>query len=179
MNKAETLASTTFDTRSIDCARIPTPILVAQPFYAETHSLINKVVHSEHELATTKRSSVPTNVYAFPRSKGAFDVPEISMPEGLKIDCDQEAWNFAESKDLLPVLMSYTALAAKAFQLTGFPSCQFKQDPENDDRYLSIRLEVKGEVEEVLDAEDRFRSQLIDLISGEKLYLLRLAYVID
>jgi len=101
------------------------------------------------------------------------------MPEGLKLDCDQEAWDFAESKGLLPVLMSYTALAAKAFQLAGLPSCQFKQDPENDDRYLSIRLEVKGEVEQVLDAEDRFRSQLIDLISGEKLYLIRLAYVID
>jgi hypothetical protein len=179
MHNAETLGGTTYTTRSDACALPFIGAQIAKPLPTATHSVITKCTFVWRELATTSRAYVPTNVYAFPQAKGAIGVPEIIVPEGLKIDCDQEAWDFAESKDLLPVLMSYTALAAKAFQLTGLPSCQFKQDPENDDRYLSIRLEVKGEVEQVLDAEDRFRSQLIDLISGEKLYLLRLAYVID
>ncbi len=179
MNKAETSASTTFDTRSIDCARNLTRMQVAQAFNTETHWFIDKVVHFAYELATTNRSYIQTNVYVFPRSKGAFDVPEISMPEGLKIDCDQEAWNFAESKGLLPVLMSYTALASKSFQLASSPSCHFKHDPENEDEYLTIRLEVKGEIENILDAEDAFRSRASGLMSGEDLYLIRLTCVID
>ena len=179
MNRAETLARMTFDVRSVDCSSDLTRKSVAQAFIAESLSFIEKAVGPSHELAKVNRSYVPTNVYIFATQKKGPSVPEISMPEGLKIDCDQDAWNFAESRELLPVLMSYTALAAKSFQLTGLPSCQFKQDPENDDQYLSIRIEVKGEVEKVLDAEDRFRSQLIGLISGEKLYMLRLAYVID
>jgi hypothetical protein len=179
MKKAEALASTTFDARSVDCFGTLTGTLLALPLSSSTHSVIDKVVHSEHRLVTTNRSSIPTNVYAHPRSKGAFNVPELSMPEGLKLDCDQEAWNFAESKGLLPVLMNYTALAAKAFQIAGLPSCQFKQDPENDDIYLSIRLAVKGEIESVLNAEDVFRSWASGLLSGDELYLIRLSYVID
>ncbi len=178
MKKAEALASTTFDARSVDCFGTLTGTMLALPLSSATHSFID-VVHSEHGLVTTNRSSIPTSVYALPRSKGAFNVPEISMPEGLKLDCDQEAWNFAKSKGLLPVLMNYTALAAKAFQIAGLPSCQFKQDPENDDIYLSIRLAVKGEIESVLDAEDVFRSRASGLLSGDELYLIRLSYVID
>ncbi len=179
MHKTETVRSMAYTIRSIDCAPYSRDALIAKPTFTQAHLFISNFLDIAHKPATPSRPYVPTNVYAFPETKGAIGVPEISMPEGLRIQCDQEAWNFAESKGLLRVLMSYTALASKTFQLAGSPSCHFKHDPENEDEYLTIRLEVKGALEKVLDEEDVFRSRAIDLIPGDDLYLIRLSCVID
>ena len=179
MHKAETLGCTSFTMRSDAIALPPIGAQIAKPLLTATHSVIDNITFLWPDLATTSRAYVPTNVYAFPKAKGAIGVPEIIVPEGLKIVCDQEAWDFAESRGLLRVIMSYAALASKSFQLASSPSCHFKHDPENEDEYLTIRLEVKGKVENILDAEDAFRSRASGLMSGDELYLIRLSCVID
>jgi len=179
MHKAETLGGATYTMRSDTCAVHFIETKIAKPVSTATHSTFKNILFLRRELATTNRAFVPTNVYAFPRAKGAIGVPEIIVPDGLKIVCDQEAWDFAENRGLLRVIMSYTALASKSFQLASSPSCHFKHDPENEDEYLTIRLEVTGEIENILDAEDAFRSRVSGLMSGEELYLIRRFCVID
>jgi len=177
MNKPRE-ASATVDSRSVDYSGNPRGSSIARLGFTDIHVFITRLVTPAYELPAVSLSHVPTELYLSLRSQGASGVPEISMPEGQKIDCDQEAWHFAQSKGLIRGILTYTALALKTFQTVNSPSCHFKHDPENEEVYLTIRLEVKGELESVLNAEDTFRSQAIDLISVDELYLLRLSCVI-
>jgi len=89
---------------------------------------------------------------------------QLEVSGKLSLRCDEETWNFVDRNKLIGHMMAYVMMAANCFKLTESPSCRLIHDPENDDQYLLADMYIKGDIEEILGSEDRFRSMTIDLI---------------
>ncbi len=109
-------------------------------------------------------------------TENGAETVDAETPVNLSIQCKEDAWRFAERNGLLESVIKYTELAREYFRTVGSTYCRLVQDPETSDRYLSMVVNVTGSFEDIIESEDRFRSELVRGFSASVLYLLRLSF---
>jgi hypothetical protein len=114
--------------------------------------------------------------WAIVKTNGSTCNAQPVLSGKLSLSCDEETWRFVDKNKLVKHMMAYIMMAAKCFNLIASPSCRLVHDPENDDQYLLADMHIDGNIEEILDSEDRFRHLIINSIPADDLYLIRLSY---
>jgi hypothetical protein len=110
-----------------------------------------------------------------PISNPAGQIDHVDSPR-IFVVCQKEAFAFASNKKLLDSLLRYARLLAESFRVSGMAYCRHTQDPETSDQYLCLYIDIIGTDEEILNSEDLFRRELIQLFRPDELYVFRLSY---
>lgn len=101
---------------------------------------------------------------------------EPAPPLDLAVQCKEDAWQFADRNGLVQPVITYTKLARKFFTVVGSTDCRIAKDPETNEKFLVLHMNISGSLEDILSSEDRFRSSLVRAIAPEKLYHIRFSY---
>ena len=101
----------------------------------------------------------------------SFDVDVTNSPRQLP----REVEEFCMQHGLLYYLSLALTAAARTFP-TSQPSARLEADPDSDDQWVTIDVLATGDTAEVLDAEDRFTSELTAQVPWPQRDKIRLAY---
>ena len=101
--------------------------------------------------------SPPGTVWILRAEGKGSESPDPIAPVNFAIQCADETWQFAESNGLLQAVMKYTGLANHFFKIVGSASCRLSQDPETNERFLTLDISITGSFDDILSSEDRFR----------------------
>ena len=99
-----------------------------------------------------------------PNAAVATEVPPLS----------DEVREFCERHALFGHLTKALELARECFTIVGKPVIQWKHDPENDDEYLVIEIQVQGSVSECVEADRCFGRSWTQFAKLPEVRLIRL-----
>jgi hypothetical protein len=85
-----------------------------------------------------------------------------------------EVREFCERHALFDRLAKALELAREHFTIVGEPVVKWEHDPENDDEYLVIEIQVQGSVSENVEAEWRFAGGWTQFARLPEVRLIRL-----
>jgi hypothetical protein len=87
----------------------------------------------------------------------------------------EDVREFCERHNLLGHLAKALELARRYFNIVGDPVIQWEHDPENDDEYLVLEIEVRGSVSEYVDAVSQFAGAWTQFAALPEVRLIRLS----
>jgi hypothetical protein len=119
--------------------------------------------------------SIPASLSAPVRPQWQTEKGVPSTSHGTVL-CHEQTWVFASKSGLLRAIHDYVGLLETHFRVQGIPYCRHVQDPETNDQYIYVEVDVSGTDDQILQSEDQFRRALIRRFRPDELYPLRLAY---
>ena len=99
-----------------------------------------------------------------PNAAVATEVPPLS----------DEVREFCERHALFGHLAKFLELVREFFTIVGEPVIEWDHDPENDDEYLVIKIQVQGSLSECVDAERYFARAWAQFAKLPEVRLIRL-----
>jgi hypothetical protein len=87
----------------------------------------------------------------------------------------EEVREFCEHHALFGHLAKAMELARQCFTIVGEPVVQWEHDPDNDDEYLALEIQVRGSVSECVDALSRFAGAWTQFADLPEVRLIRLS----
>src|SRR5438128_587921 len=93
-------------------------------------------------------------------------VEETSLSDDVREFCERHA--------LFGHLAKALELARQCFTIVADPVIQFEQDPDNDDEYLVLDIQVQGSVSECVESNLRFARAWTEFATLPKVRLIRL-----
>ena len=96
-----------------------------------------------------------------PNPTTAVEVPPLS--DEVRVFCERHA------------LFDHLAKAREHFTIVGEPVIRWEHDPENDDEYLVITIQVQGSVSECVEADWRYGGAWTQFAKLPEVRLIRLA----
>ncbi len=97
--------------------------------------------------------------------------PTVAIEE---LPLSDEVREFCERHALFGHLAKALELAREYFTIVGEPVIRWEHDPENDDEYLVITIQVQGGVSENVEAEWRFARGWTQFAKLPEVRLIRL-----
>ena len=85
-----------------------------------------------------------------------------------------EVREFCERHVLFGHLAKFLELVREFFTIVGEPVIEWDHDPENDDEYLVIKIQVQGDVSECVQAKWRFGAAWTRVANFPEIRLIRL-----
>jgi len=85
-----------------------------------------------------------------------------------------EVREFCERHALFGHLAKALELAREYFTIVGEPVVKWEHDPENDDEYLVIEIQIQGSVSECVEADVRFARAWTQFAKLPEVRLIRL-----
>lgn len=95
--------------------------------------------------------------------------------ETKELPLSDEVREFCERHVLFDHLAKALELAREHFTIVGEPVVTWEHDPENDDEYLVITIQVQGSVSENVQADQRFGKAWTQFAKLPEIRLFRLA----
>jgi hypothetical protein len=100
--------------------------------------------------------------------------PVLAVEEKERSFSD-EVREFCERHAFFGHLAKALELARECFTIVGEPVIRWAHDPENDDEYLVIAIQVQGSVSECVEADVRFAKAWTQFAKLPEVRLIRLA----
>jgi hypothetical protein len=94
------------------------------------------------------------------------------LSERIALPADAE--DFCRKNGLERYLEIAVELAEECFQTLAM-SLSFVEDPECDDRWITLRLDVRGTVESVVAAKKRYSSEWVSRVLWPERFMIRLS----
>jgi hypothetical protein len=86
----------------------------------------------------------------------------------------EEVREFCERHALFDHMAKALELARQCFTIVGEPVVVFEQDPDNDEEYLLLEIQVPGSVSERVESRVRFADAWTQFVTLPEVRLIRL-----
>jgi hypothetical protein len=116
-------------------------------------------------------------VETFMLNRGSPEFPGTIEVKVLKCEVTNEALSFCSHHGVLQYLLPTIDLIEKCFpSLQEDISLEIVEDPESDEEWLTFNIDVKGEVEEILEDYDNYTTMFVSEVPCPERDKFRLLY---